>query len=97
MRLTKAERTTTINYDEEGEYAEVTTYSKTLINSLRKNTGAEEVDIYPAGGVCFRVSKKLVNVRNPRRASGRKPMTQAQKDAARDRLAAARAAKNEGT
>ena len=92
MRLTKAERTTTINYDDEGPYAEVTTYSKTLITSLRKNTAAKEVGSYPGGGVLFKIPKKLVNVRNPRRA--RKPMTEEQKRVAAERMTAARAAKS---
>ena len=92
MRLTRAERTTTINYDEEGPYAEVITYSKTLITSLRKNEGAREVGSYPGGGVLFKVPKKLVNVRNPRKA--RKPMTEEQKRVTAERLSTARAAKN---
>lgn len=91
MSLTKAERTTTINYDEEGPLAEITTYSRSLISSLRKNASATEVGSYPEGGVLFKVPKNLVNVRNARKP--RRKMTDAEKEAARDRLAAARAAK----
>ena len=92
MSLTKAERTTTINYDEQGPYAEVTTYSRSLISSLRKNEAAMEVGSYPEGGVLFKIPKKLVNVRNPRKP--RRAMTEDERTAARDRLATARAAKN---
>ena len=91
MSLTKAERTTTINYDEEGPLAEITTYSRSLISSLRKNASAQEVGSYPEGGVLFKIPKKLINVRNAR--APRRKMTEAEKEAARDRLAAARAAK----
>ena len=89
MSLTKAEKTTTINYDEEGDTAEITTYSRALISSLRKNDSAEEVQSYPEGGVLFRIPKKLVSVRNARKASGR-TMTAEQREAVRDRLANAR-------
>ena len=94
MSLTRAERTTTINYDDEGDLAEITTYSRSLITSLRKNEGAIEVGTYPEGGVLFKVPKKLVNVRNPRKAS--KPMSAEQRQAAADRMAKARQAKNSG-
>lgn len=91
MSLTKAERTTTINYDDAGDFAEVTTYSRSLITSLRNNGSAEEVRTYPDGGFLFRVPKKLVNIRNARRP--RRAMTEAERQAARDRLANARAAR----
>lgn len=94
MSLTRAERTTTINYDEEGPLAEITTYSRSLINSLRKNESAQEVGSYPEGGVLFKVPKKLINVRNQRKP--RRKMTEAERAAARDRLASARAAKGSG-
>lgn len=94
MKLTKAERTTTINYDDLGANAEVVTYSKVLINSLRKNPAAKEVDVLPEGGVIFRLPKKLVSVRKPR-TSGR-TWTPEQRKAAADRMTAARAAKQEG-
>lgn len=92
MSLTRAERTTTINYDDEGDLAEVVTYSRSLITSLRKNGSADEVEQLPEGGVVFRVPKKLINVRNARKP--RRKMTEAERAAARDRLATARAAKN---
>ena len=94
MALIKAERTTTINYDDLGANAEVVTYSKVLINSLRKNPAAKEVDVLPEGGAIFRLPKKLVSVRKPR-TSGR-TWTAEQRQQAADRLAAARAAKQEG-
>jgi len=91
MSLTKAERTTTINYDDEGEFAEITTYSRSLITSLRKNAGAEVVHEYPDNGFCFRIPKKLVSVRNARKP--RRAMTPEEREAAKERLARARAAR----
>lgn len=87
--LTKAERTTTINYDDEGDDAIITTYSKTLINNLRKNSSATEVRQYPLGGVEFRIPKKLINVRNARAGSTR-TLTPEQREAAGERLRNAR-------
>lgn len=94
MSLTKAERTTTINYDDEGDTAEVVTYSRSLINSLRKNESAEEVQTYPDGGAWFRVPKKLVTIRNARKP--RRAMTPEEREAAKNRLAQARASKSNG-
>lgn len=94
MKLTKAERTTTINYDEAGTNAEIVTYSKVLINSLRKNTAAKEVDVLPEGGVIFRLPKKLVTVRKPRTKSGR-TWTPEQRQEASERMTKARAARKE--
>lgn len=96
MTLIKAERTTTINYDDLGANAEIVTYSKVLINSLRKNTAAKEVDVLPEGGIIFRVPKNLVTVRNPRKKGSGRTWTPEQRQQAADRLAAARAAKQEG-
>jgi len=93
MRLTKAERTTTINYDESGVNAEIVTYSKVLINSLRKNPAAKQVDELPEGGFIFRIPKKLVTVRKPRKPGSGRTWTAEQRQAASERMAAARAAK----
>jgi hypothetical protein len=95
MSLIKAERTTTINYDDLGDNAEIVTYSKTLINSLRKNPAAKEVEQLSEGGVIFRITKKLINVRKPRKGTGR-TWTPEQRQAAAARMTAARAAKQEG-
>jgi hypothetical protein len=94
MSLIKAERTTTINYDDFGANAEIVTYSKVLINSLRKNTGAIEVDVLPEGGVIFRLPKKLVTVRKPRAKGSGRTWTPEQRKAAADRMIVARAAKS---
>jgi hypothetical protein len=96
MSLIKAERTTTINYDDFGANAEIVTYSKVLINSLRKNPAAKEVDVLPEGGVIFRLPKKLVTVRKPRAKGSGRTWTPEQRQAAADRMALARAAKQEG-
>lgn len=93
MSLSKDERTTTVNYDDGSDTAEVVTYSRTLITSLRKNEGAVEVEQLSHGGVVFRIPKKLVSFRNPRKGSGR-TWTEEQKQEARDRMARARAAKS---
>jgi hypothetical protein len=94
MSLIKAERTTTINYDDLGQNAEIVTYSKVLINSLTKNSSAKEVEQLPEGGRIFRLPKKLVTVRKPRTKSGR-TWTPEQRQAAADRLTKARAARKE--
>ena len=94
VTLIKAERTTTINYDDSAESAEIVTYSKVLINQLRKNTAAKEVDVLPEGGVIFRLPKKLVTVRNPRKKGSGRTWTPEQRKAAADRMIVARAAKS---
>jgi hypothetical protein len=96
VSLIKAERTTTINYDDLGDNAEVVTYSKTLINSLRKNTAANEVEVLPEGGVVFRIPKKLVTVRNPRKAGTGRTWTAEQRAEASERMRKARAGKKNG-
>jgi len=93
MSLIKAERTTTINYDDLGENAEIVTYSKVLINSLTKNPAAKQVDELPEGGFIFRLPKKLVTVRKPRAKGSGRTWTPEQRKAAADRMTAARAAK----
>src|SRR5882762_10419569 len=95
MSLIKAERTTTINYDDSGANAEIVTYSKVLINALRKNTAAKEVDELPEGGVIFRLPKKLVTVRNPRKKGSGRTWTPEQREAASRRMVAARQAKRD--
>ena len=96
MSLIKAERTTTINYDDLGEDAEVVTYSKTLINSLRKNEGAKWVEDLPDGGAIFRIPKKLVTIRNPRKAGTGRTWTPEQRAEASERMKKARAGKKNG-
>ena len=92
MSLSKDERTTTINFDDGTDTAEVVTYSRTLITSLRKNEGAIEVEKLSHNGVVFRIPKKLVSFRNPRKGSGR-TWTPEQRKAAAERMTKARAAK----
>lgn len=97
MALTAVERETVILMDDSSDDAIVTTYQKTLINSLRKNPGAVEVldaKLAKWGGAEFRVPAKLVNIRRPRRESA----TRAERDkaTAQARMANARAAKNQG-
>ena len=92
MSLNKDERTTTINFDDGTDTAEVVTYSRTLITSLRKNEGATEVEKLSQGGVVFRIPKKLVSFRSPRKGSGR-TWTPEQRKAAAERMTKARAAK----
>jgi hypothetical protein len=94
MSLIKAERTTTINYDDAGLNAEIVTYSKVLINSLTKNPSAKEVDQLPDGGRIFRLPKKLVTVRKPRTKSGR-TWTDEQRREASERMTRARAARKD--
>jgi hypothetical protein len=92
VSLTKDERTTTINFDDGTETAEVVTYSRPVITALRKNEGAIEVEQLSHGGVVFRIPKKLVSFRNPRKGSGR-TWTPEQRAAAGERMKKARAAK----
>ena len=89
--LTAAERTTDISMSDASEVALITTYSKTRISQLRRNAGATEVTtplVKKYGGAEFRVAAKLVNIRNPRRAS-----TNPTRPGAAERMAHARAAR----
>ena len=93
MSLTKDERTTTVNYDDGSDTAEIVTYVRRDITSLRKNEGAIEVEQLSHGGVVFRIPKKLITFRNVRKGSGR-TWTPEQRQAAADRMKRARAAKS---
>lgn len=91
--LTSAERETVILMDDESPDAIITTYQRPLINRLRKNTAAVEQSdekLAKWGGACFRIPAKLVNVRNPRKPSTRKPSPAGN---AAERMARARAAR----
>ena len=92
MSLTKDERTTTVNYDDGTDMAEIVTYVRKDITSLRKNEGATEVEKLSQGGVVFRIPKKLITFRNPRKGSGR-VWTDEQRRVAAERMTKARAAK----
>ena len=87
MALTAPERTTTINFDDEGDDAYVTTYNRPWITSLRKNPSAKEVTtpfVGNNGGAEFHIPKRLVSMRRPTKAGAerkpRAPMTQEHKD-----------------
>lgn len=91
-RLIRAERTTTINFDDESNTAFIVTYNRPWITSLENNPAATLVRNYPGGGVEYKIPKKLIGKPRKQRAP-RRAMTAAEKSAAADRLAAARTAK----
>ncbi|MGH7239569.1 MAG: hypothetical protein ACREHG_05830 [Candidatus Saccharimonadales bacterium] len=95
MKLTKPERTTTVNFDEDSDFAIITTYSKPWLTSLKKNPEAEMVREYPGGGAEYKIPKKLIGKPRMPRTSGGRVWTEEQKQAAADRMRNARAAKGD--
>lgn len=84
MALTAPERTTTINFDDDGTTAHITTYSRVWLTSLRKNPSAIEVStpfVKNSGGGEFILPKQLVSIRRARVDAGKKrgPMSEEHK------------------
>lgn len=91
MRLTKDERTTTINFDDGDDTCHVVTYNKRLISNLRGNPAATEVSEYPGGGVYFQIPKNLF--RNFGKPRAPRKVSEATKQKLRENMARAREAK----
>lgn len=89
MSLTRAERATTINFDEESDTAHVVTYSKPLIKQYESHGQAKKVREYPEGGVYFTIPKKYVM--KPR---AERKMSEAQRQAVGERMRRYHAGKN---
>jgi hypothetical protein len=94
MKLTRAERTTTINFDDEDNTCHVVTYSKKMITNLRNNPAATEVQQYPGGGVYFQIPKSLF--RNFGKPRAPRQVSEATKQKLRENIARAREARTEG-
>lgn len=91
-RMTAYERETIVNANDEDEFAIVTTYQRSRITQLRKNTAAvENLDFKGRawGGAQFTLPANLVSFRNPRKQSAESKARVA------DRMARARAARKD--
>jgi hypothetical protein len=92
IKLTAYEKETVINFNDEDDFALVTTYQRTVMTKLRKNTSAEEIttDALAAfGGAMFKLPVASVSFRN----GPRKPMSTEHKAKLAANVAKARAAK----
>jgi len=92
MRLGSYEKETIINMNDEDDFALVTTYQRTVMTKLRKNTAAEEITttaMAAMGGAMFKLPAPCVSFRNGRRA----PMSEAHKAKLAANVAKAREAK----
>jgi hypothetical protein len=69
--LTAPERETVIVFNDEDDFAEITTHQRTWVTRLRKNPAAVEIEDLSHGsttGARFSIPAKLVSVRTKRRA-----------------------------
>ena len=70
MNLTKYERETVVNMNDEDDFAIVTTNQRRVITQLRNNPAAEERDSPYAGGYAqFTIPARLVRFGKPRKLS----------------------------
>lgn len=70
--MTKAERETTINFNDEEAHAEITTFQRRMLTKLSRNKAARKLrDIEMGGkiiGAVFEVPKSLIRIRSAKRA-----------------------------
>lgn len=91
MPLTAYERETVIDFNDQDEFAYVTTYQRTMLTKLRRNPAAELIETFEtegSPGARFKVPAKLVSIRNPRN------ITEETRAKLVDNAARARAARN---
>lgn len=72
MSLAAYERETVINMNDQDEFAVIVTYQRTMITKLRRNPAAELVEVFDhngSPGARFKISAKLVSIRQPRTVS----------------------------
>ena len=70
--LTAPERETVIVFNDEDDFAEITTHQRTWVTRLHKNPAAEKLEDLTYGsttGARFRVPARLVSVRTKKRAA----------------------------
>lgn len=90
MSFTKYERETSVNFNDDETDARVYTANRALIRRLTANAGATLVESGEHEGspwAVFTMPKRLVSFRQP---SAKRQMTPEQREAARERLRAAR-------
>jgi hypothetical protein len=86
MTLTKYERETVINMNDEDKFMFITTHQPAMITKLDKNPSAEKVETLSERGAVYKMPARLLSIRT----GTRRKMTDEQKQAAATRLLRAR-------